>query len=89
MEKSDLNKMFSSKRTFYNQLTTLFKSALRIMGDKYRTASHSQVSMEEPLDTFNCKAYILAKQRMYEIETQKAMLISLSRHDKWKAGGPC
>ena len=38
--------------------------------------------------TFNLQAYTLAKQRMHEIETEKAMVISLMRHDKWKPGGP-
>jgi len=38
--------------------------------------------------TFSVQAYILGNQRMHEIETQKAMLISASRHDRWKAGGP-
>ncbi len=38
--------------------------------------------------TFNTQAYLLAKQRMHEIEGQKAMLILLSRHERWKAGGP-
>ncbi len=43
--------------------------------------------VEEP-NSFNTQAYLLAKQRMHEIEGQKAMLIALSRHERWKAGGP-
>lgn len=38
--------------------------------------------------TFNLQVYILAKQRMHEIEGKKAMAILLSRHERWKAGGP-
>lgn len=37
---------------------------------------------------FNVQAYIVGKQRMHEIENEKAMLISVSRHERWKAGGP-
>jgi hypothetical protein len=33
-------------------------------------------------------AYLLAKQRAAEIDSQKAMAISMSRHDYWKGGGP-
>lgn len=35
------------------------------------------------------RTYLLANRRAVEIETEKAMLISLSRYEKWKAGGPC
>ena len=38
--------------------------------------------------TFNVQAYLLANQRMHEIEGQKAMVILISRHQSWKAGGP-
>ncbi len=38
--------------------------------------------------SFNPQAYIIAKNRMHEIEGQKAMIIRMSRHDSWKAGGP-
>ena len=37
---------------------------------------------------FNLQAYIIAKQRMHEVEAEKAMLFSLMRHDTWKPGGP-
>jgi len=39
-------------------------------------------------ENFNVEAYILGKQRMNEIDVQKAMLISLSRHNRSQAGGP-
>lgn len=32
--------------------------------------------------------YIIASQRLQEIEHYKAIAISLSRHERWKAGGP-
>lgn len=40
------------------------------------------------LNAFNLEAYTVAKQRMLEIQAQKAMMIFESRHDRWKAGGP-
>lgn len=37
---------------------------------------------------FNVRAYLAAKQRMREIEMEKAMILNGLRHDSWKAGGP-
>jgi len=37
---------------------------------------------------YSPQSYLVAKQRMYEIEVQKAMAILESRHQRWKAGGP-
>jgi len=39
--------------------------------------------------TFNVQAYLLGIRRMHEIEGEKAQAIVVSRHHKWKAGGPC
>ena len=39
-------------------------------------------------NSLNVQAYIIANQRKHEIETQKAIVASLSRHERWKAGGP-
>ena len=39
-------------------------------------------------ETFNVEAYRISNQRTCELETQKAFVISLSRHERWKAGGP-
>ena len=89
MEKSDLTKMHILTRGFYSHLLTSFKKALRIIGDDFKSTPNFQVSMKGlPETSLNLQAYTLAKQRMREIESQKAMLISISRHEKWKAGGP-
>jgi hypothetical protein len=40
-------------------------------------------------ESYNLQAQFVADSRMREIESQKAMIISLSRHEMWKAGGPC
>jgi len=89
MEKSDLTKMHILTRGFYSQLLTSFRKALRIIGDDFKSTPNFQVSMKGlPETSLNLQAYTLAKQRMHEIESQKAILISISRHEKWKAGGP-
>ena len=95
MKKLILDKLNILKRPFYSLLVSPFKRIIGIVGDESEsTTSNLQASInrlnqdaEQP-KTFNCDAYILANQRMHEIETQKAMLVSLSRHDRWKAGGP-
>jgi hypothetical protein len=89
MEKPDLAKMHILTRGCYSQLLISLKKTLRIIGDNSRSTSNFQVSMKGlPETSLNLQAYTLAKQRIHEIETQKAMTISLSRHEKWKAGGP-
>jgi len=52
------------------------------------TSSIGKEEIASNIRPFGIKAYTSSKERMYEIETQKAIIISLSRHDKWKAGGP-
>ncbi len=37
---------------------------------------------------FNVRAYIIGKQREHEVETEKAMMVSVSRYQRWNAGGP-
>jgi len=37
---------------------------------------------------FNVQAFIVEKQRAHEIETEKAMLTSVARHQRWNTGGP-
>jgi len=65
--------------------------AFRLISNKEDFYASIDVSANQdskrPKD-FNVYAYIAGIQRMNEIELQKAMTISLSRHEKWKAGGP-
>lgn len=89
MEKSYLEKSDISKKTFIDQMVTSFKKVLRITRDEPDSVLNLQVSTRELSDSsLNLQAYILAKQRMLEIETQKAMSVLIGRHEKWKAGGP-
>lgn len=63
---------------------------LRGVGKGDFSASSYTDADEDPKQpkTFNLQAHISGKRRMHEIETQKALLTSLSRHERWKAGGP-
>ncbi len=54
------------------------------------TCAYPQTSIKGMMDThFRSEAYLLAKQRIIEAEAEKAMSIQVSRHTRWKAGGPC
>jgi len=47
------------------------------------------VSKKESFDPFfRAEGYIISNERKHEVELQKAMIIKVSRHDTWKAGGP-
>ena len=67
-------------------------TVFRFINNKEEFSASPRVSanqdVKRPKD-FNVHAHILGIQRMNEIELQKAMIISLSRHEKWTAGGPC
>jgi len=53
------------------------------------TCAYPQASMKGMIDShFRSQAYLLAKRRVIEAEAEKAMLIQVSRHTRWKAGGP-
>jgi hypothetical protein len=60
------------------------------IGSKERLGSYGDVPVHTSNQSkpFNVQAYRLGNQHAYEIEGVKAMAISMSRHDKWKAGGP-
>jgi len=56
-----------------------------------RCSEASSAGKEEIVSSmhpFRFEAYTSSQQRMHEIDTQKAIIISLSRHERWKAGGP-
>jgi len=58
------------------------------MGDMDASLHTESNEDREQTKTFSSGAHVLAKNRMHEMETQKAILILQSRHDRWKAGGP-
>lgn len=43
---------------------------------------------DKRLENFNLRAYMESNRRMHEIETQQALAITLSGHERWKAGRP-
>jgi len=52
-------------------------------------SSHADANEDQGQpNTYNPQAYKAVDQRMHEVEAMKAMVISESRHDRWKAGGP-
>jgi hypothetical protein len=61
-------------------------SSIRAIG--IRDVNASSDAKEEPIQQKSAEAFIVANRYKHEIETQKAMLIALSRHNRWKAGGP-
>ena len=83
------------KRMIPRGTPSLATKVLRLLGVNLS----SEESLKDPRDdpahisnqpvTFNVQAYLLGKRRMHEIEGDKALVIAESRHDKWKAGGPC
>jgi len=79
-------KIFQTRRIF----GSIFKTLKLFHGDEDVNGSSYADLGENPrqLETFNSDAYMVSNQRMLELETQKAFVTSLSRHDRWKAGGP-
>ena len=40
------------------------------------------------ISTSNSVAYMLSSKRMREVEAEKAVMVNVSRHPRWAAGGP-
>ena len=84
-------KMFEIKGKFGSAKQNVFKVFRLIRGIGKGDFSASYMDADEKPQqpkTSNVQAYLIGKRRMHEIETQKAMIIVLSRHARWKAGGP-
>jgi len=43
----------------------------------------------EQINALSPQANMLGRQRMREIETEKAFVVKVTYNDSWKAGGPC
>lgn len=48
----------------------------------------SHLNDDESTKAFNSQAYLFSKHRVNEVETEKAYATALSRHERWKGGGP-
>ncbi len=85
-------KIFGTRGRFGSLKKEAFKMFRLIRGVATRDFNSSSYTvanedLKQP-KTFNLQTYTLAKRRMHEVEGEKAMLLSLSRHERWKAGGP-
>jgi hypothetical protein len=86
-----LRRMFRIRRGSVSakKVSKLFRFFVKSKND-LDASSHVCASLElKKPESYNLQARLVANSRMHEIESQKAMIISLSRHEKWKAGGPC
>ena len=73
-------KLGSTKEQVFNLIRAIGKRDLD-------ASSGADEELRQP-NSFNPQTYITAKQRIHEIEGQKAMVIHELRHEFWKAGGP-
>jgi len=84
------------KKGFGSLLASSLKRALRTIKGEYKSSTYSSTNGHdqnaERSRTFAraCSdAYLISKKRQVEVETQKAFIVSQSRHERWKgAGGP-
>jgi len=51
-------------------------------------SSYMHKNQDQWSEAPNPQVYLLTKQRISEVETQKAIVTSLSRHERWRVGGP-
>ena len=61
---------------------------IRGLKDDCASVSPSGLENEDRQQSVNVQALIVEKQRAHEIETEKAMLTSVARHQRWNTGGP-
>ena len=84
-----MRKEFGIKGRFGSARKVL--KAFKLISNKENFPASLGVSANQDLrrpKIFNVHAHIMGIQRLNEIELQKTMTISLSRHEKWKVGGP-
>ena len=88
--KSGYVEMFGAGR-FSSPKQKVFKVFRLMRGSEDSALNLSQSNANEDQrhpETLNTEAYMISNQRMHELETQKAFVTALSRHERWKAGGP-
>ena len=86
-----LRRMFRIRRVSVSakKMSKLFRFFIKSKNG-LDSSSHVCASLElKQPESCNLQVQVVADSRMHEIESQKAMIMSLSRHEKWKAGGPC
>jgi hypothetical protein len=80
--KMRLMEEIASKRL--SKLVSIVETIYQKIAGRYDEAKEASVAASMP----SPYAYLLSIQRMHEIETQKALIIKISRHETCKAGGP-
>jgi hypothetical protein len=84
------------KKSFASLLASSLKRALRPTIGRSKSLTYSSPNGQDQ-DAMRSKtfpsayteAYLVSKKRQVEVETQKALIVSLSRHERWKgAAGP-
>ncbi len=83
-----MSKMFGTRERFGSAKEGLTKLVRLFRRGDFDASIPDAKRDQRQLNALNPQAFIMAKRRMHEIETQKAMIIHELRHDFWKAGGP-
>ena len=67
----------------------LFKSS-RALRNKSGTVYSNEATYggQGDITTLSSHAYISSSKRMREVEAEKAIMVNVSRHPRWVAGGP-
>ena len=83
--------MFGTKERKSVRKKGLLKSlrlSLASRNSEMNTYSSTPCECNGEAKSFKSEAYLLSKKRMYEVEAEKALMINVSRHPRWVAGGP-
>lgn len=84
-------RMFGSKGRKSPRKKGLFKSIRLSRASRNDGLDACTSTLDECISDakiFNSEAYLLSKKRMYEVEAEKAVMVNVSRHPRWVAGGP-
>ncbi len=66
-------------------LPEAFKSQVELGPDSSSYSIESETKLRK---ISSPEVNALSKRRMHEVETQRAFVMALSRHERWKGGGP-
>jgi hypothetical protein len=65
-----------------------FRLSLASRNGEMNTYSSTLHECNGEAKSFASEAYLLSKKRMCEVEAEKALMVNVSRHPRWVAGGP-
>ena len=83
----------SAKKTLAREGGIIIRHLTRLMrseGKDNSCASRATETLPTPdqLREINPQTYLAEKARRNEVETEKAMIIIATRHERWQVGGP-